>query len=492
MRFVCALTISIVAWNSANAQSLAPESGLTLSAAIAQTLQLDPQIARARWALEESRGSLMRAQSAFDLTFATSAVRQDAGTASLYTVGFGQRLRGGIIVTPQVTLERSQLQAAGLSSTQHAAAMGMDVTVPLLRGRGGGVLAAGEEAALLSREASGFTLEHQRSLSVLGVVQSYWNYVAAARRVEVMRDAETRAQRLLDETQKLIAADERPAADEVRVRANYASKRASRVAAEGGLNDARADLASAMGISPEAMLALPLPNTALPDIADRSSLPSTAAASELALARRRDLVAARNQSSAVAALLSGARSDARPRFDLAIGVDYSGAAHSPVDAFGAGQGVRSTVGVSFGLPLQNRDASGLQLLQQARLQQSQIAQNELARQISIDAAAAANRLDAAAVQLTLAHEAAALYAKDVKSEVVRFRLGVATMFDLFFSQDALTGASLSELEAQLNYARALARLRFETATIFEDIDEAAAVNVDALLSWSTPSEPAKE
>jgi outer membrane protein TolC len=148
------------------------------------------------------------------------------------------------------------------------------------------------------------------------------------------------------------------------------------------------------------------------------------------------------------------------------------------------------LGFSSGLPLQNRDAAGFELQQQARQRQAEVARSELARQIAIDAATAANRLQTAAAQLSRAHEAARLFAQDVESEVIRFRLGISTLFDLFFSQDALTGAALSELDAQFGYASALARLRFETATLFQDTGDAPAVNVEALLAWSTPADAA--
>jgi outer membrane protein TolC len=493
-----ALTIACVGWSPANAQSMPPDSGLTLRAVIERTLELDPQITRARWALEESRGSLMRAQGAFDFTLATSAVRQDAGSApksasdpgnvTQYNLRLGQRLRGGIVVTPQLTVQRSQFAASEVTSEYHAADMGMALIIPLMRGRGGGLLTAAEEAALMDRQARGTVLEHQRAVSVLIAVQAYWSYVTASRRSEVLRDAESRALRLLDETQKLIEADERPAADEIRVRANYASKRANRLAAESRLTEARGTLASAIGVSQELLLTLPPPATPLPDVTEGAAFPSSSAASELALACRRDLIAAHNQAEAAAALLSGVQSESRPRFDLSLGVDYGGAATgSPLNAFNAAHGVRTTLGFSFELPFQNRDAVGLELQQQARLQQAQIERSELARQISIEAVTAANRLQAAEAQLRLAHEAAQLFAQDVQSEIARFRLGVSTLFDLFFSQDALTGAALAELDAQLGYAIALARLRFETATLFKDASETAAVDVDALFSWSTPS-----
>lgn len=470
------------------------DTGLTLAAAVTRTLDLDSDIARARWALQESRGAVLRARGAFDLTFQSSAVRQGdasrdvAGVAEnviQYTLQLGQRLRGGIVVTPNVSLQQTQFATGDLSSPSSTAVMELGVHVPLLRGRGGGLVTAAEDAADVSHRASESAFQHQRALSALAVIRAYWNYTAATRRVEVLRDAESRAQRLLSETQKLIAADKRPAADEIRVRANHTSKRASRASAEAGLADARAALASAMGVAPEMALDLATATTPLPDFTDKSSLPAVEDAVRYALTRRMDLAAAHAIAEASSVLLAGARTESRPRFDLQLGVDYRGVAGgSALDALYAAQGLRTTVGFSFGVPLQNRDAAGLELQQQARLRGAEVENGELRRQISIDATAATARLHAAAAQLKLAHEAALLYGQDVTSEVARFRMGVSTLFDLFFAEDALTSAALAELDAQLNYAIALARIRFETATLFTESDETAPVHVDGLLFWS--------
>lgn len=482
----------------AKTQSSPAGSGLTLNDAVARTLELDAQIAQAKWALEESHGALMTAQGAFDLTLATSAVREDAGgtsgsstaseTVTQYDVGFSQRLRAGIIATPQLSLQRSQLPSVEPSSAFNVADMGLVLTVPMLRGRGGGLVTASEKSARWAREASASALEHQRAVSVLLVAQAYWSYAAAIQRIAVLRASEERARKLLEQTRTLIAADEQPAADEIRVRANYASKRASRLAAEGALIEARGTLAETMGVSQEILSTLPEPVTPLPDLSPDMELPTSSTASELALAHRRDLVAAQNQSAAAAAVLSGAQSESRPRFDLSLGLGYGGAATgSPLDAFSAAQGVRTSVGFSFGLPFQNRDAAGLALQDQARRRQAEIERTELARQISLDAATAADRLHAVAAQLSRAREATELSEQDVQNEEVRFRLGVSTLIDLLFSQDALTSAALGELDAQLSYATSLAQLRFETGTLFQGTGETAPVDINGLAAWSAPS-----
>jgi outer membrane protein TolC len=480
------------AWLAAQAS---PKSGgLTLSAAIERTLTLDAQIARASWTREETVGALRRADGAFDLALTATAARRGVGegaasttvpeTVTEYGLGLSQRLRSGVVITPRVTLQHSQFPAVGLSPAYSVADMGMGLSVPLLRGRGGGFVTAAREAAQWLREASDNTLEHQRGASVLAVVQAYWAYVAATRRLAVLQGAESRAQRLVEQTRALIEADERPAADEIRVRAHHASKRASRLAVERALIEARTALATAMGITREAMEALPPPATPLPDLTVGATLPTAPEATELALARRQDLVAAGREWRAAAAMVSGAHSEARPRFDLSVGIGYAGAtAGSALDAFSAGRGLHTSVSASLGLPVQNREAAGLELQEQARLERAKVGRDELARRVALDATTAAVRLSATAEEMSRAHEATSLYYQDVQNEEERFRLGASTLFDLLYSQDGLTAAALAELDAQFSFAISLALLRFETGTLFQSTGDTAPVDVDALIAW---------
>src|SRR5690606_19684430 len=96
------------------------------------------------------------------------------------------------------------------------------------------------------------------------VAQAYWDYVGAVRVRDALGVTAERAQRLLDETETLVAADERPAADLIALRADVARRRAALLQADQAVFQARQALGLAMGGTAEAAAALGPPSDALP------------------------------------------------------------------------------------------------------------------------------------------------------------------------------------------------------------------------------------
>ncbi len=67
-------------------------------------------------------------------------------------------------------------------------------------------------------------------------------------------------------------------------------------------------------------------------------------------------------------------------------------------------------------------------------------------------------LDAARVQLEISEESVEASAEDLRVVGERYRLGVATIVDLLVSQESLTQAQLSVVNARFNYLEALAQI----------------------------------
>jgi hypothetical protein len=55
----------------------------------------------------------------------------------------------------------------------------------------------------------------------------------------------------------------------------------------------------------------------------------------------------------------------------------------------------------------------------------------------------------------------------VENERKKYELSAATLFDVLLAEDNLTGALLSGVEGRLGHALALARIRYETATLVD-------------------------
>lgn len=478
----------------------AQQGGLSLDDVLRTTLASNAEIQAAAWEVERQAAGVRTARGAFDpqVAAALSTVEDrtplfsaqnvpgiSQSSTLTYSLGVEQPFRSGLIVTPALAFSRLEAggEASGIRNQAYAT---LGLTVPLLRGRGGGLAVAGERAAAMHHSASQAALAHRRSAALLQAVEAYWGYAAAHARLEVLRSAEERATRLVEQTRTLVAADERPAVDLLPLEANLASRRASRISGERGVVAARQQLGRAMGIAPGAVRTLAPPATAFPGGPGAGGAPDYDALVERALRARPDLEAARRERDAARDLLAGYRGQARPRLDLNLTLGYQGLESGDelgrlVSPFYSELGgMHTRVAVTYGFPLRNRLAGGQAAQSAAAEQQAALAYAELRRQVSLDAAAALETLRHAAEELELFGAAAQLHARAVESERLRYQLGTSTIFDIIGAEDALTSATLARIDARARYAAALARLRYETGTLDGAADPAA------LTAWEQP------
>lgn len=456
-------------------------AGLTLDEVVHATLSASADIHAAEMSVRRQEGVVRQAQGAFDARLSTSVSARrvedpaqgsptDAAVPTSvgmeYGVGLDRRLRSGIVLSPQVSVSRAEAPGSDLLARNQGTAS-LDVLVPLGRGRGGGVAAAQETAARGAHAAAAADLRHRRAEGVLRSVEAYWGYLAAVQRLEVQREAEARSARLVEETQTMVEADELPAADLVRVAASLASRRAARVAGEQGLTTARQALGLAMGLPAESLPALPPPATPFPPRGDTipGAIPSATEAAAGALRARADLAALRGRREAARTLLRGARSELRPQVDLGLnlgytGVEEGGALDGMLAPLSGRSGFHAGVKLSTGLALGNRAAEGLALQSAADEQDATDAERELARRIALEAEAAAETLRRSAEELAQTAEAVRLHSTAVENERRRFQLGGSTLFDVLYTEDGLTSATLARIDGELRHAAALARLRF--------------------------------
>lgn len=477
-------------------------AGLSLDDVLRTTLASNADIQAAAWEVERQAAGVQVAHGAFDPALAATLSSVEERNPALstqnvpgisqsrtltYSLGMEQPFRSGVVVSPALSFSR--LNAAGqVSGARNQAAATLGVTVPLLRGRGGGLAVAGERAAAMRHSASQATLEHRRAAALLQAVDAYWGYVAAHRRLEVLRRTEARTELLLEQTRTLVAADQRPAVDLLPLQANLASRRASRISGERAVITARQELGRAMGIAPEAVRTLPPPTTAFPAGPGAEGTPEFGALVNAALRARPDLEASRREREAARDLMAGYRREARPRLDLSLTLGYQGLESGDelgrlVSPFYSELGgMHTRLEVAYGFPVRNRLAGGLAMQSAVQEQQAELAYAELRRQVSLDAAAALETLQLSAQELAQFGTAATLHESSVESEQLKYRLGTSTIFDIITAEDALTSATLAEIDARARYAAALARLRYETGTL----GGAGGIDPAALTAWENP------
>lgn len=112
----------------------------------------------------------------------------------------------------------------------------------------------------------------------------------------------------------------------------------------------------------------------------------------------------------------------------------------------------------------------------------------MAKAIGADVPAALDALEKSARRLDKARQAELLFERAVVNEEKKLRAGTSTLLDLISQQDRLTAARQGVVSAELALALALARLRFETGTLFGG-GEAPALAARDLVTLPEEDEP---
>jgi outer membrane protein TolC len=470
------------------------------------TLERDPNLAVQRARFDSARGALEVAASQFD-PVVTSALAQADNRTPLSpassqeirtlqsTLGVSQQFRTGLSIEPQVGIVRSESVTAG-SGVSDTSTVTFLIRQPLLRGRGRAATAAGELSAQRALAAAGLDVRHLIAQRIVTVASQYWTVEAAVRDLDVLRASEASSRALLENTRKLIAADQVPAAELVQLEANLAAKESARIGGERQLFTARQDLGREIGLDGPEISRLPLPADPFPAVPPEQVPPAGKAAPFVAagLRQRADLRAARERQAETEILRRAAVNALQPQLDLVLSPGYSGlVAGSDAGSFfsplyGSIPGVSASVVLSLALPLFNRRARGELVQLDASLRQNVLAVDLVSKAIGANVPALLDAVGRNARQLAKARDAERLFERAVVNEEKKLQAGSSTLLDVINQQDRLTAAQQIEVSAQLALAVSLLQLRFETGTLIGEDGEAGTVQAARLTTLPSISE----
>jgi|GEM_PF-2152365 len=386
-----------------------------------------------------------------------------------------KQFRNGITIGPYLEYNNAQTNFERRSGVDRVnrSEVGIEMTVPLGRGRGTIAASGHELAGQIDVEASQLSLQHTVAGRVLNVVTAYWNLAAAQEQLGYLVRSEVTSTALAGLTADLIKADEVPAASAPQALARRAQASAARIQGEITLQEAQQNLALTMGVGGDDIIYAPLAADRLPAVVSESSVKALALPDlvEGAFVRRADYRASRKAIDSGRLLSEQARLNIKPRVDLNVGMFYSG-----YDEQGSKESyyhlyLENQAGPGFMMSLRMdwpfflNEARGNYALRQANLE----IQREQSRSINNQIVSGISRshfaLRTSARELRRQEQAVAEYEKALSTERERFRLGIATMLDPIQTEERLTLARAQLVFTRLLHAQALVRLRFETGTL---------------------------
>ncbi len=402
--------------------------------------------------------------------------------------------RNGISAGPFVDLDRTRdrlYNAAGINQSQ----LGYQVTIPLRRNRGAEAVTAQETAAGVQVEASQLDLHQTFTDLLANTAISYWQLAGAVQLMQVAAGSEQRGQSLFENVSDLIQADRSPRNDINQVRANLADRAAARIAAEQEVAGARLQLALDMGLPAEGMASVvwpadDLPETIAPPLTDPASVRRYI---EMALSRRADYLAARKRVEATRPLLAQARNGLLPSVDLTLSTGYSGmreGVYPPSYLASLFHGVRgpdAMAGVRYQFQPRNNAAGGVLTQVEASARQAELRAADIARGIAAAVGVSLSGVRNAALRLQKAGESVNAFQAALGGERDKYRLGFGSVVDILTTEDRLTGALVVQVQARLDAAVQLARLRQATGGLVEP--NAATPRADGRVFLTIPELP---
>jgi outer membrane protein TolC len=364
---------------------------------------------------------------------------------------------------------------------------GAEFVVPLARGRGATAVAARERAAGLELESSRLTLQHDRSLSALTTVNAYWTLRGAQDALDIATRSAALYGQIITFTNNLIQAGDLPAVELSRAQAGQARARALVEQLQRSVYDARAQLATVMGVATDGdQSSLPTardpfapvvePTTPLAQIPDWvTSAPNA----------RFDVAAAAKAQESAEVLRQGAQTNLRPRLDLATNLFYTALEERTVSAaIDRWVGPSTSTVLDFEKPLGNNFFRGQLLQADASAKQQAIAAANLRRQVRLGVVRAAGTLPDALTRVRNARDNVQFSQAIIDAEVQRFQQNEATLLDTIVTEQQASDAALELVAAQQELAQLIAELRFETGTLVPE----GPVNIQNLI---TPPPPPK-
>lgn len=482
---------------------------LGLLESVRSALEHQPDIHFGRLDVEHAREQYREQSGQFDPTLRTGMehgqTRSPLGaldyadyekqTETSYSLRFEKQFRTGVSLTPELRTTRSERdrdtpQWETLPSPQSRTGAYLIGTIPLMRGLGAEAAAGMETAARQDARIARTELKQVVSNVVHETALAYWSYVRDYLNLEQRRIDEQTAREMHEQTRALVQADEVPAADLDESKANLSGKTNARLNARQALEQSRLELGMAMGVPFESIRDLPPPGDhfhLMEDSRDSIHRLQTMALISYALDERHDLKASRGREASAATREKVFEDRTRPGLDLEMRAGYEGLeegdsyARMPGSTGSNVRGMSWQVSLTYEFPVKNQTALGR--LEQHRVEKRrQILQSrELSRDIqsSIHTTLAVLRENAA--ELENAAQTVELYEKTVQNQEMKYRMGEGTQLDLITTRDSLTQARLSQIDAYFRYARALSRLRFQTATLVSFIQDEARVELDHLI-----------
>jgi outer membrane protein TolC len=340
-------------------------------------------------------------------------------------------------------------------------------TQSLLRGFGKVPTTANLVVARMQAEAADHTFRLAIIRLVADTETQYWDLVCANRNLANKRLALELAQKHLQENTLRVRLGAMAAIEVISAESQVARAEQDIIAAEAQAQNARDILLRAL--YPEAGHPAALEPTDDPVLGRQR--PDEAAAVQRALRCRLELQSARIGRETAQVRERAAADRVRPKLDAFV--QYDGASNnygSPGPVNGDLAGFRNpgyTLGLSFALPLQNREARGRHAAARAHLSAQELRLRDQELSVALEVRKALRDVEAAEKGVQASAKTRHFQEKSLEGERTKLEHGLSTSFTVLQVMTSLEEARSAELKAQIHYAKAVTTMEVAQGILLE-------------------------
>lgn len=461
---------------------------ITLDDAIARTIAQHSDVKISKSSVVSAQGDVQTTQGSFDvaLTGGISGSKADTATFSsttfqesettkrnqAYEIGVSKLFENSMSVSLANTLATERTASSPLK-TVGTSEWSLTVSVPLMQGFGHDVTTATRNAAQKTLEATQLSSGHDISQQAYTAAVAYWSSLGIQLNYDNLTTAMDRASVTANTLEERQRGGELAAVEYSR---SLAELRLTQVDVEDGRQkkyESQEKLALSIGNNdqdelPETVGPFPVPAT--PETLAKLDLKKLL---NLAIDRRLDVKAQQKLIDAAGVNVMKAKDDTRPSLDLALSGGYTAArdnfSKEKTSVLYTNHDERNgpdySVALSFSYPLGNNAANGVLSTSKQTAAQAELTLEKLRRTVRNQINIAVDKLKAAVRSYQLSAESLKLMEEVAVETARKLSFAEATMTDMISVEDRLTQGRLRMINAQSNYAQALARLRFVTGTM---------------------------
>jgi outer membrane protein TolC len=388
----------------------------------------------------------------------------DRGTGGQFTVsaerqalalGVRQLLPTGTDLELAITQERSD---SDRTPAQGATRVGLTLTQALLRGASPAANLASIHQAELTTLASVYELRGFAEALVAEVETTYWDHVLARRQIAIVEESLAVARQQAAETERRVAVGQLAETERAAARAEVALREQALIDAQSALDQLRLRLLALLN-PPAAGWDRMIEALDAPDL---PPVPLGLVEAHLALAYslRPELNQARLEVERGRLAVVQTRNGLLPVLDLFVTLGKSGYAESFGSSVGRldEPGYDLAAGLRAAYPLGNRAARAEVARAAATRDQALRSLGNLAHLVAQDVRGSRLEVERAAAQIAASGATRAAQEEVLRAEQAKFRVGNGTAFAVAQAQRDLLASQIAEVEAMVDYRRALIAL----------------------------------